>query len=232
MKKRVISILLALLCTFAMVFTSCEAEQGDKGDQGEQGIQGEEGRGIARVGIINGELKIIYTDGTTEYIRVVTKAEGTDGLEYYPLPDGSYGIMMGTTKYPEEIIIPAEYCGKAVTHILDNAFSGAGNLKKITIPKGVTSIGDSAFSGCSSLESITIPEGVTSISGSAFDGCSSLESITIPESVTSIGYFAFFGCSSLTTIYFTGTEDEWGSIDKHEAYMPSDANIVYNYVPE
>ena len=127
-------------------------------------------------------------------------AEGSDGLEYYPLPDGTYAVGGGTTKYLTEISIPATHNGKAVTVIMDYAFQSFPNLNKITIPNSVTSIGRYAFFCCSSLTSITIPNSVTSIGDSAFWGCSNLTSITIPDSVTSIGDSAFYDCSSLTSI--------------------------------
>ena len=64
----------------------------------------------------------------------------------------------------------------------------------------VTGIGVSAFNNRSSLTSVTIPEGVTGIGKQAFKGCRSLTSVTIPESVTSIGEEAFSGCSSLKSV--------------------------------
>jgi len=95
----------------------------------------------------------------------------------------------------------------------DSAYAGCENLEIVIIPDSVTSIGNNAFEGCSSLASVNIPENVESIGDSAFASCSSLESITIPESVTSIGASAFEGCESLTEIYYTGTPEQWESIE-------------------
>ena len=138
---------------------------------------------------------------------------GTPGLVFYLLPDGTYGVQMGTTQYLEEIEIPNFYKKAPVTQILGGAFSGATNLKSITIPSSVTSIGERAFSGCIGLTSVTIPSSVTSIGGSAFSGCTGLTSITIPGSVTSIGFAAFDECTSLTSITFEGTVAEWSTIE-------------------
>ncbi len=88
-------------------------------------------------------------------------------------------------------------------------------LTSITIPNGVTRIGYMAFSNCFYLPSITIPDSVTSIGDYAFAYCGlSLTSITIPNSVTSIGDYAFVSCVSLTSIEFTGTMEQWKSIEK------------------
>ena len=82
--------------------------------------------------------------------------------------------------------------------------------------------------------SITIPDSVTNIGSCTFYGCSSLKSVSIPDSVTSIDDYAFYRCSSLTTVYYTGTEEEWAaiSIDSSGNGYLINANIIYNYVPE
>ena len=58
------------------------------------------------------------------------EAEGSDGLEYYPLPDGTYAVGGGKTQYLTEVEIPAIHNGKAVTVIMDYAFQSFPNLKK------------------------------------------------------------------------------------------------------
>jgi hypothetical protein len=126
--------------------------------------------------------------------------DGTDGLEYYPAPDG-YAVSQGNTMYLEEIVIPSTYKGKAVTMIADNAFEDA-NLTSIEIPDSVTSIGNSAFKSCSNLTSVVIPDGVTSIGSNTFEGCSNLTEMTLPfvgaskdgTSNTHFGYI--FGAST------------------------------------
>lgn len=67
----------------------------------------------------------------------------------------------------------------------------------------------------------------------AFRDCSSLKSVIIPYSVTNIWQFAFDYCMSLETVYYTGTMEQWDSIsiDICNHYL-SNANVVYNYVPE
>ena len=237
--KKFLSIFVALIMVLTLSFSlvGCAGEagpQGEPGIQGEKGEQGEKGDpgvGIAKVEIVDGSIVITYTDGKVENLGALASNEGTQGLEYYPLPDGTYGVRMGTTQYLEEVTIPAIYNGKAVTKILDGAFRNAVNLKVIHIPNSVISIGYNAFSGCSSLASITIPNSVTSMCDYAFSGCSSLASITIPDGVTSIGYSAFSGCS-LKDVYYTGSEADKNEITISYVNDPLlNATWHYNYVP-
>ena len=92
-----------------------------------------------------------------------------------------------------------------------------GSAKSLVIPselggKPVTEIGIFAFALCDSLTEVTIPEGVTSIGNAAFSGCSSLTEVTIPKSVTSIGDAAFYNCEALKTVYYGGSQTDWGKI--------------------
>ena len=126
------------------------------------------------------------------------------------IPEGVTSIGVYAFQYCNsltEVTIP-----KSVTSIGDNAFSVCDSLTKATIPEGVTSIGAGAFQSCDSLTKATIPEGVTSIRDSVFEGCSSLTEVTIPKSVTSIKYAAFYDCGALATVYYGGSQTDWGKI--------------------
>ena len=102
---------------------------------------------------------------------------------------------------------------EGLTSIRRGSFSGCRNLNDITLPDTVTSIGDDAFLGCTALTDITLSNSITHIGGNAFCGCSSLASIRIPKSLKDIGECAFYRCESLKDVYFSGTEQEWQSIE-------------------
>ena len=160
---------------------------------------------------------------------------GTEGLAYYPLSDGNYGVKAGNTSYLSEIVIPETYNGKKVTTILEAAFLEHTNLVSIHIPDSITTIEYAAFFKCSSLTSINIPKSVkfigdstfeycsslksvifvnnsqcTTIGGSTFHGCTSLTSVVLPEGITAIGYRAFEGCKSLSEITIPNTVETIG----------------------
>lgn len=164
---RILAILLALTVTIAAL-TSCEqgagsqgekGEQGDVGPAGPQGEKGDTGRGILKTEIIDGWLYITYTDDPKNPVKIGKvgegESEGTEGLDYYLLPDGTYAVSGGTAKYMTEIVIPATHNGKAVTVIMGQAFCSFPNLTKLEIPVSVTFIGGYAFSGCNVLKNLT-----------------------------------------------------------------------------
>lgn len=123
-----------------------------------------------------------------------------NGLYFYKLKDGTYGVKAGETLQLEQIVIPETYKGKPVTRILPNAFEGSTNLTEIIIPSSITAIEDEAFKYCFNLTSVIIPESVISIGDSAFSNCLTLAKIILPNSLTIIGDFAFDNCTSLTSI--------------------------------
>ena len=254
MRKHVLHIaLLCLLLMGALLFASCE-----------------QARSIVKSEIVNGELILTYSDGSVENLGVVVGEKGdqgetgatgatgetgpqgpqgeaaTDenpqGLDFFPLPDGTYAVSAGKSFFLEEIVIPATYQGKAVTCIgspsgvnassTASGFCAAPNLRSITIPDSVTSIGACAFQSCTNLTSVTIPANMTGIGSYAFENCSSLTSVTIPNSVTSIGEYAFYNCSSLTSVTIgsgvtsIGSEAFYGCSKLVEVYNLSTLNIT------
>ena len=106
---------------------------------------------------------------------------GTEGLDFYPLSNGTYGVSAGDALYLENIVIPAKHKGKAVTEILPEAFQDADKLQTITIPESVTKIGRAAFANCKNLKEITIPSSITSIDKDAFHECTSLDDVYTSE---------------------------------------------------
>ena len=191
MKIAKITLLLSLVLVFMLAFSSCGNQ--DEIDEMKNRIEVLEQENEA----LKSELEDLKNNSSTDGESNDVYA---DALDFYPLPDGTYGVMAGNALYMEKVVIPAEYNGKPVTQILPNAFSRATNLIEITIPNSVTSIGYWAFSGCSSLESVVIGDSVTSIGDYAFYGCSSLTSVVIGDSVTSIEGSAFSSCKSLTSV--------------------------------
>ena len=184
--------------------TGAQGPQGEKGEKGDKGDTGEAGRGIDYMKIINGELWVFYTDGKSQNLGSVGGSSGQEEiLIYVELSDGTYGVKAGEGAKDVAVIeIPDTYNGKAVTQIVDNAFSGLGNLNSVVIPEGIVNIGERAFLNCSSLTNIKLPSTLQSIQKYAFSNCININEITIPAATTYIGECAFYGCNLLSTATF------------------------------
>ena len=118
------------------------------------------------------------------------------------LEDGTEGVVgysvkkNGAEELPESLNIPAEYQGKPVTAIDENAFEGTA-LKNVCIPSSVKTVGDSAFANCLSLEKVFFYSGKVGckvIGDSAFANCAALTELTMPKTLEKIGDYAFNFC--------------------------------------
>ena len=119
------------------------------------------------------------------------------------------------------VIIP-----ESVTSIGANAFSKCNSLTEVTVPSKVASIEANVFRDCGNLDKVTISSGVTSIGSEAFANCGKLAEVIIPNSVTRIGDRAFEYCTALTTIRYSGTTGEWGTITKGTDAFPSGKTVT------
>lgn len=102
--------------------------------------------------------------------------------------------------------------------IPDNFMSGR-RVSEFYAPKNINAIGNNAFSGCGNLKKLSFTNSLDTIGNRAFESCSSLTSVYFPESLKLVDECAFRG-SGLTDIYFYGNAPEV----KSEAF-PASATI-------
>lgn len=149
---------------------------------------------------------------------VKAEAATSGDWEYEVLEDGTVNI----TDYlgnDTEITLPQTIDGKAVTMIVDSAFSGDKTIVSVTIPEGVVRLGEYCFDGCSNLQKVDLPSTLTSLGGIwTFKNCSSLTDIEIPEKITSLGYQVFDGCENLSEI----------KVNANNPVLYEENGIVYN----
>ena len=107
-------------------------------------------------------------------------------------------------------------------------FMGCQRLVNITLPQSIDGMGEEMFMNCMTLAEVEIPQGVNSIDMKAF-ASSGVVTILIPDSVTTIG-IAAFKPSVLQEIYFTGTEEQWNSVNKTNNTFEG-VKINCNYSP-
>ena len=210
--------------------TGEKGEKGDSGADGKDGVDGKDGRGIADMELINGELVVTYTDGTTDNLGTIGSGSSEDDdtvLIFTLLDDDTYSVSAGNgAKKVDSIDIPSTYNGKSVTQIADKAFMELSNLTAITIPDSIVNIGEYAFYNCISISNITLPNNLQSIQKYAFSKCTSLLEITIPNATTYIGEYAFYD-SSLTSATFKNT-DSWVT-SKYPDKVRKDQILLFEY---
>lgn len=111
----------------------------------------------------------------------------------------------------------------SVTDIEANAFADCTGLTSVDIPDKVTRICNGVFRNCTGLTSIAVTDGVKTIGDFAFEGCTGLVWVYIPESVTEIGWDAFEGCTGLWHVLYSGTQQQWNTINvsyyENEGFM-------------
>lgn len=207
MKKRVISLLMALLMLTSLLPSAVWAE----GDAPEQ------------------TAAAVMDDGAAEQEPAVAPENPEAPVEPEQPAEPEQSAELEADAEPEDNGIAlysaaSGSCGKKVTYTLSDdgvlTISGTGamtnftytdndesnrpwhsereSIRKVVIEEGVTSIGNFAFSFCN-VQEVTIPSTVTSIGKRAFMG-TPLSSVVIPEGVTTIEERAFWRCAWLESI--------------------------------
>lgn len=92
-----------------------------------------------------------------------------------------------------------------VTKIGKNIFYANSSVANIVLPDTVTEIGESAFTGAPELKEISVPN-VTSIGANAFNGCSALTKVETGNDLVSIGEGAFKDCAKLAQFDAAGSK--------------------------
>ena len=142
--------------------------------------------------------------------KTQTEAVGTDkGKLYFDIKE-DHAEVSDYEGTDEELVIPDTVTGKPVTVIAASAFSGAENVRKITLPDSVTEIARSAFYGTKTLRQISLPAGLQTIGISAFRE-SGIEEIELPEGLKKIGRAAFME-SALKRVELPASLEEIGEI--------------------
>ena len=220
-KLKLFSLIMAILCLTAFVFTSCDLAS-IRGNENNTEVPEETSK--QNNGYQSNKNNSNNDDddddddeetGTESEHGEIISAKNQNGNYTVYYEDGLaaiVGIIIKTNNNQPNTsgidffeLLSDGTCGVAVSESL--------SLSIIEIPqtyqgKKVTQILPMGFKDASGLYSISIPDGVKKISTSAFAGCTSLTNIQIPKSVTYIHPSAFDGCYSLNSIDYDGTVEE------------------------
>ena len=165
MKKKTISLVLALLMVFSLLpvsaFAANTVQSGTCGDNLTWTL---DDAGVLTITGTGGMTSCLWIDfDYRDSIRSVVIGDGVASI-----CDNAFYNCTGIT----EVSIP-----DSVTYIADCAFYNCTSLKSIKLPINLTSISSMVFCGCSSLESVRFSNSVYIIYGNAFSGCDALREI-------------------------------------------------------
>lgn len=196
MSKKIISILLSLICMIGLASCS-EPKKEEK------------------------PLPPVSTVGLPENEDLTTNYE-SDGfvVNIYK----TYSEIVEYKGKDALVTVPDAFMGMSVKSISEYAFFGNETMTKIVLPDSLIVIGKSAFQDCTSLTEAVVGNNLEVISQAAFRD-SALEKINIPDSVavieryafyrtrlseiklpsslSSVAKYAFYGCERLTRIEFS-----------------------------
>ncbi len=236
MKKRLLSLLVALCMAVTLLHVSAITAWAEDPDTPKSGNCGATGDNVTWQLTEN-------TDGSSTYTLTIRGSGAMKDFQF-----GSHQPWYSFQKQITSVVISSGITSIGnsafalfanLTHVdiadsvisigLD-AFYYCSSLTDITIPQSVKYIGPVAFYHCTDLSSITLSNNIISIGNGAFSECTNLTSITIPSSVTSIGSNVFDGCTRLNDIRYSGTSEN--VISALSQYV---TRVTFNYgdkVPE
>ena len=207
MKKRILSLLLALVMVLTILPTVALAEDataasGSCGTDAEWSYQ-------------NGVLKITGSGEMSNY--VANERSDTRPWKLFAAEIEEVQIADGITKIGNEAFRNCPKLAKvnfpaSLTVIGDYSFRDDILLQELVIPGTVETVGAAAFRGCTGLTKLTLEEGIQELKTArygesiwddgSFQDCTGLTSVKIPASCKTVGRAAFQGCSNLSKIDF------------------------------
>ena len=149
--------------------------------------------------------------------------EDEQGLAYYPLDDGTYGVGFGNAYYLSNIVVPSTHNGRNVTKVINYGFSAdyidqyEPTVKSITLPETITEIGRCGISYLEELESIKLPKSLKKIADCGLDGNYALKEIQYNGTEEEFNQIEFGQDWLLTEGYDEGVELSFTFKDKSVA---------------
>ena len=106
-------------------------------------------------------------------------------------------------------------------------YHSRSGISTVVITDGVTKISNFAFWDCDNLTDYAIADSVTEIGMYAFGGCDNLTSFTIPRNVSVIWSYFLYGCVSLTDVFVEPGNTVFTSVDG--VLFSQDMSSLYCY---
>lgn len=198
MKKKTISLVLALLMVFSLLpvsaFAANTVQSGKCGDNLTWTLD---------------DAGVLTITGTGE-MTSNPWSDYKDSIKSVIVGNGVTSICNDAFEYCsnlESVELP-----DSLEKIGGSAFSHCKALTEIVVPANVKALGEFSFYFCTGLKKAVILGSIEYIDGYTFDQCYALESVSIPKSVKSIWTSAFGACHELKEVYFGGTAWQWAAM--------------------
>ena len=142
-------------------------------------------------------------EGLSEFARKGLRITAYNGFDSNRIVvpkeiDGMPVISIGVEAFKNasfsEIILPT-----TIKAILESAFKGCSNLRKVDLPDDVRFIGQYSFSN-SGVKILRFPNSIKKIERSCCAGCEDLEMVELGKNITCIDEYAFARCYKLEKI--------------------------------
>ena len=198
MKKRIISLLMALLMLTSLLPTAVWAE----GDTPEQ---------TAVAAMDDGAEEMTEAETVEVPTELEADAEPEDGIALYnSATSGSCGDNVTWSYDANSCTLTISGSGDMedydATYDRDDetyynpTYPWPSSVAKLVVKDGVTRLGSFAFYKCTSLVEVSLPESIGAFGSYCFAECSQLISLTIPSKVTVIPQGFCSGCKKITAI--------------------------------
>ena len=179
MKKRILSLLLALCLLAGMIPAASAAEIIASGTCGEN---------------------LTWTLDSEGTLTV----SGEGAMDNYDRK-GQVDNITGTTApwFRNDLTVKHVVVEPGVTKLGHYAFAALSDLESVSLPEGEgvsLVINSYVFANCDALETIYLPESVTGMGTGSFNGCDSLTTANLPASLTTLGTYTFKNCVSLKNV--------------------------------
>lgn len=177
-------------------------------------------------------------NGQSLYFNIVSKTKRTAEVTYGgSINDNTAANFRGQLEIPAQVTHKGR--NYKVVAVGAKAFSGASELKGITLPSGLQSIDDFAFEGCSSLETIIFPGNEMTIGEGAFFGCDKISHITFGSDWKRINFKDFRWSDSLKSVVIPAKVEqiknmkhqlslEWVEVDQNNNNFTAVGGVLYN----
>ena len=186
MKRRILSVILAVVLTLSPSFTALAEIAEASMMEGVSVVDGasaiEEGSDAAAIGraaeVLSGDFAYTVSAGEATITRYV----GTDA----------------------SVTVPAQIDGIDVVYIASEAFAENKTIESVTFSDGIKELGSSVFYECTSLKNVTFPKTLEWMGRWGFNG-TLVESLTFQQdSELTLDYYAFAGADHLKSVEILG----------------------------